>query len=35
MDKKDYPGAAEFVPDGRAGLSALAKAAQDCRGCDL
>lgn len=35
VDKRDYPGAAEFVPDGRAGLSALAKAAQDCRGCDL
>jgi DNA polymerase len=34
-DKDDFPGAGEFVPDGRPGLSALAAAVQDCRGCDL
>jgi DNA polymerase len=34
-DKDDFPGAGEFVPDGRPALSALAAAVQDCRGCDL
>jgi DNA polymerase len=34
-DKKDYPGAAGFVPGGAASLAALAKAVQDCQGCDL
>lgn len=28
-------GAAAFVPDGTASLAELARAAQDCRGCDL
>ncbi|MDT0213364.1 UdgX family uracil-DNA binding protein [Rothia sp. ARF10] len=30
----DWPGASEWVPGGRS-LPALARAAQDCRGCDL
>jgi uracil-DNA glycosylase len=34
-DIRDFPGAGKFVPDGRPGLSALAAAVQDCRGCDL
>jgi uracil-DNA glycosylase family protein len=34
-DTHDYPGAGEFVPDGRATLSSLAAAVQDCRGCEL
>lgn len=33
-DRDAYPGAGPFVPDG-ADLSALAAAAQNCRGCDL
>jgi uracil-DNA glycosylase len=33
--RHDYPGAGEFVPDGRSALPALAAAVQDCRGCDL
>jgi DNA polymerase len=35
VNKKDYPGAGDFVPDGRAGLPAVARAVQDCHGCDL
>ena len=31
----DLPGAAAFVPDGRATLPTLARAVQGCRGCDL
>jgi DNA polymerase len=31
----DYPGAAAFVPGGRPTLAALARAEQNCRGCDL
>lgn len=31
----DYPGAAAFVPGGAATLAELARAVQDCRGCDL
>jgi DNA polymerase len=34
-DKKDYPGVGEFVPAERAGLPAVARAVQDCHGCDL
>lgn len=34
-DKKGYPGAGGFVPGEKAALSAVAKAAQGCRGCDL
>jgi DNA polymerase len=34
-DKKDYPGAGRFVPDDKAGLPAVAQAAQGCQGCDL
>lgn len=33
-DIRDFPGAGKFVPDGRPGLSALAAAVQDCRGCE-
>jgi DNA polymerase len=32
---KDYPGAERFVPDGRVSLATMARAARDCRGCDL
>jgi uracil-DNA glycosylase len=32
---KDYPGADRFVPGARASLAAVARAARDCRGCDL
>jgi DNA polymerase len=34
-DDKTYPGAGRFVPGDDASLAAVAKAAQDCRGCDL
>jgi DNA polymerase len=34
-DPRDYPGAERFVPDGRAGLAAVARAARGCQGCDL
>jgi DNA polymerase len=34
-DHKDYPGAARFVPGGRASLVTVARAAQACEGCDL
>ena len=34
-EHEDYPGAAGFVPGARVGLAAVARAAQDCRGCDL
>lgn len=32
---KDYPGADRFVPDGRASLATVARAARGCQGCDL
>lgn len=31
----EYPGAGDFVPSGQPSLTALARAIQDCRGCDL
>jgi DNA polymerase len=34
-DHKDYPGAAGFVPGGRASLATVARAARGCQGCDL
>jgi uracil-DNA glycosylase len=34
-DKDSYPGAGEFVPGGGASLAQLARAIQDCHGCDL
>jgi uracil-DNA glycosylase len=34
-DHKDYPGAVQFVPGSQASLATVARAAQDCQGCDL
>jgi uracil-DNA glycosylase len=34
-DSRDYPGAGGFVPGDDASLPAVARAAQDCHGCDL
>jgi uracil-DNA glycosylase len=34
-DRKDYPGAAPFVPGSRASLATVARAARACQGCDL
>jgi uracil-DNA glycosylase len=34
-DDKTYPGAGRFVPGEDASLAEVAKAAQDCQGCDL
>ena len=34
-ERKQHPGAARFVPEGRASLAAVARAAQGCQGCDL
>jgi uracil-DNA glycosylase len=34
-DDKTYPGAGRFVPGEDASFAEVAKAAQDCRGCDL